>query len=262
MDRFKLSMILVIVGICSTVVVAVVDTGRELLLDFTKPNTIKTLAKWTDPEYLNLTEEGLGWDGNANESRDVTIETLKPTAVGWSWHPLSTLHVEAEVLPAGEFRFGKTSIAWPRTAGTLYARYSPDGRHWSTWQALSLRRPRTRDKPRLWFHGTLRVPRKVRQRYVEHLKKFAGTDHPIGVDEEAAVRWILDKEPAFFEHHLPFIGYVEFLWEKQIRGDQRLKQLKIHLSYGRSGKVRVPEGHDELAPWRFKAPQDRHHPVR
>ena len=41
---------------------------------------------------------------------------------------------------------------------------------------------------------------------------------------------------------------------KQFRGDQRLKQLKIHLSYSRGGRSRIPEGHDDRSPWRFKAP--------
>ena len=103
MKRSRLPFFMLITGMCSPVLFAVVDSGQDVVLDFTKANTIKTLAKWTDSEYLNLTAEGLGWDGNANGYRDVTIETLKPTAVGWSWQPLTTLHVEAEVLPAGEF---------------------------------------------------------------------------------------------------------------------------------------------------------------
>ena len=262
MNRFRLAIILLFVGTCASVVLGFVGGGREVLLDFTQADKITPVAKWSDSEYLTLTREGLGWDGKPNESRDVTIETLKPTPVGWSWHPVTTVHIEAEALPAGSFRFGKTSIGWPSTAGTLYARYSPDGRHWSTWQALSLRQPRNRDKPRLWFHGTLRVPKKVRQRYIRYLKDFAGTKRPTTVDEEAAVRWILDKEPTFFEQNLPFIGYVEFLWEKQIRGDQRLKQLKIHLSYSRGGFARVPDGHDGLDRWRFKAPKEQHAPAR
>jgi len=262
MNRFRLSVILLFVGICTYSARAVVDDGREVLLDFTQSDKIRTVATWSDSKYLTLTAEGLGWDGKPNESRDVTIETLKPTAVGWSWHPATAVHIEAEAVPAGSFRFGKTSIGWPSTAGTLYARYSSDGKQWSTWQALNLRKPRNREKPRLRFHGTLQVPGKARQRYTRYLKEFAGTERPMGVDEEAAVRWILDKEPTFFEHNLPFIGYVEFLWEKRIRGDQRLKQLRIHLSYSRGGRARIPEGHDLDTRWRLKAPQEQHEPAR
>ena len=90
-------MILVFVGMCASVVLAVVSIEREVLLDFTQPDKITRLARWSDTKYLTLTSDGLGWDGKANGSRDVTIETLKPTAVGWSWHPVTTLHVQAEV---------------------------------------------------------------------------------------------------------------------------------------------------------------------
>jgi hypothetical protein len=243
---------------------AQVMTSQEVVLDFTQQDAIATLAKWSDPQFLNVTPEGLGWDGGAKSSRDVTIETLQPIPVGWSWHPVTALHIEAESIPAGEFRFGENAITWPSTAGTLFARYSPDGEHWSTWQALSLREPRDKDQPRLWFQGTLRVPEQARLRYTEQLKQFAKTDRLLlgTIDQEAAVRWIVDQEPKFFEEHLPFIGYVEFLWEKQIRGNQRLRQLKITLQSGRGGFGETPAGHQQNDRWRFRAPAKQSPPAR
>jgi hypothetical protein len=231
---------------------AEVLSGREVLWDFTQPDKVVKLVRWTDTKYLRATAGGLGWDGRG--SRDVTIETSQPAAVGWSWHPVTTVNISAEILPAGEFSFGPNSLTFPVTAGVLYARYSPDGRHWSTWQALDLQEPRDRRKPRLFFAGTLRVPERARRQYAALLREFAGTDGPIAVDEEAAVAWVLKKEPSFFEKELPFIGYAEFLWETQIRGDQRVQQVKIHLGYSRSGHLDVPRGHDDVTPWRFQAP--------
>jgi len=233
---------------------AVVDVGQRVVLDFTQPDKIKQAARWTAECRIDSTRDGLGWDGPANAGCDVTIETVKPIAVGWSWHPVTTVNIETEVIPAGKFTFrGSGGVSFPSGASALYARYSPDGKHWSIWQALMAQVPRDKERPRLWIRGRLRVPHKARQHYTELLRKFSGTERPIGVDEEAAVRWILEKQPDFFEHELPFIGYVEFLYETFIRGNQRLKQLNINLSYGRGGKVSIPSGHRENVGWRFKA---------
>lgn len=236
----------------STPVLAVVDVGWQVVLDFTQPDKIKQMAHWTDEHYINSTRDGLGWDGKAREHRDVVIETVEPIAVGWSWHPVTTLNIATEVIPAGKFTFNG-GVAFPSTASTLYARYSPDGKHWSTWQALKAQVPRDKEHPRLWIQGTLRVPRKARQRYAKLLREFARTDRPISVDEEAAVRWILEKQPDFFKHELPFIGYVEFLYETSIQGNQRLKRLNINLSYHGS-RMSLPPGHRVNSRWRFKVP--------
>jgi hypothetical protein len=233
---------------------ATVESGREVLWDFTQADKVVKLVRWTDTKYPKATADGLGWNGRATESRNVTIESRQPVAVGWSWHPVTTVSVYAEIVPAGEFSFGPNSITFPVTAGVLYARYSPDGRHWSTWQALDLQEPQDHRKPRLFFAGTLRVPERARQHYAALVQEFAGTDRIVAVDEEAAVAWVLKKNRAFFEKELPFIGYTEFLWETQIRGDQRLRQVKIHLGYSRSGHLDVPRGHDDVTPWRFQAP--------
>jgi hypothetical protein len=230
------------------------ESGREVLWDFTQADKVVKQVRWTDTKYLKVAADGLGWNGRAKESRNVTIESRQPVAVGWSWHPVTTVSVYAEILPAGEFSFGPNSITFPVTAGVLYARYSPDGQHWSTWQALDLQVPHDHQKPRLFFAGTLRVPERARQRYAALLQDFADTDRPVDVDEEAAVVWVLRKKPDFFENELPFIGYVEFLWETQIRGDQRVQQVKIHLGYSRSGHLEVPRGHDDVTAWRFQAP--------
>jgi len=57
------------------------------------------------------------------------------------------------------------------------------------------------------------------------------------MNEEAAVQWIPEKQLYFFEHELPFTGYVEFLYETFIQGNQRLKRLNIKLSYWRGGSA-------------------------
>jgi len=237
----------------STPVLAIGRFSQQVVLDFTQPDKIKQIAGWTAECHIDCTRNGLGWDGPANAGCDVTIETVEPIAVGWSWQTVTTVNIDTEVIPAGKFTFKESGgVAFPSAASTLYARYSPDGKHWSIWQTLIAQVPRDKEHPRLWIQGTLRVPRKARQRYAKLLREFAGTDRPTSVDEEAAVRWILEKQPDFFKHELPFIGYVEFLYETFIRGNQRLKRLNINLNYLRGGMYRIPPGHRENDRWRFK----------
>jgi hypothetical protein len=105
------------------------------------------------------------------------------------------------------------------------------------------------------FHqGTLRVPYSIRERYEARLKEFSGSGRATSVDEEAAVTWILAMQPNFLDKELPFIGYVDFLWETQIRGHQRVQRLNIGLSYMRSGHVSPPPGSNDRDRWRFKVP--------
>lgn len=237
---------------------------QDIVWDFTKPDEVTKLVRWTDEPHLGVTAEGLGWNGKAYEVRDITISSIQQQAVGWSWHAVTTVSVSAEVVPAGDFSFGENAVTFPSTTGTLYARYSPDTRHWSSWQALDARVPTNKQSPRLFLAGTVRVPERVRQPYKALLAEYAAAHQAprladslplVGVDEEAAVGWILAKHPDYFAQQLPLIGYIEFLWETQIRGDQRLRQLRIGLLYVRSGLIHGPAGRDEKTHWRFKDTQ-------
>jgi hypothetical protein len=233
---------------------ATVETLQQVVWDFTQPEAVQKLARWTTPEHIGATPRGLGWDGEANASYDVTVSSRTPVAVGWSWHPVTAVTVQAEVVPPGQFTFGTNSTTFPSTAGQLYARFSADGRHWSTWQALELQVPRDKAKPQLFFAGTLRVPQHARKNYEARLREFAGTDRPTGVDEDKVAEWLLAKDPKFFERETPYVGYVEFLWETQVKGDQRVRKLEFNLGYGRSGKIQTPPGANDSGPWKFRAP--------
>jgi hypothetical protein len=75
-------------------------------------------------------------------------------------------------------------------------------------------------------------------------------------DEEAAVKWILQRDPKFFEKSLPFIGYLQFRLENPPAGAERVE---IELRYGGGGIFTLPrdQGTDPMknrnGPWRFKA---------
>jgi hypothetical protein len=233
---------------------AEVDRSQVLDLDFTKPEQIRTLVAWTRSDQLNVTTAGLGLNGDANAHQNIGIWTVKPMAVGWWWHPLTSLQIEAEVFPPGKFQFTDIhNFTWPITAGDLYVRYSADASHWSTWQALERFPPTSTNRPQLRFRGTVSVPELERQSYNQWLHRFAASlGARFVLDEGAAANWIQKQVPSFFSTQKPFIGYLDFLWEREIGAGERLKQLRINVSYGRGGKMAVPKGDIEKGYWRFK----------
>jgi hypothetical protein len=90
------------------------------------------------------------------------------------------------------------------------------------------------------------------------VQDYAKQDVPWKSDEEAAVRWILGKQPDFFAKHLPFIGYVQLRYELGFWGGQRIGSLKADISWGVGGMHSAPRdaGADrpgEMSAWRFKA---------
>ena len=83
-------------------------------------------------------------------------------------------------------------------------------------------------------------------------------DVPWRNDEEAAVKWILEKQPDFFEKQIPFIGYVEFMHEAPLYGGQRIRSLEASVFYGMGGLHSPPKDkndkrYTEFGPWNFKA---------
>jgi hypothetical protein len=135
---------------------AVMSGQQSVVLDFTKPGEISAKVQWSDPEYIEATSDGLGWDPTGQTrlprsewhrlSRDVWVETTELIAVGWSWRPVSAVRVRAERVPSGEFTFGDNSITY--ASGQLFARYSPDAVHWSTWHVLPVQAPKDKSNPR------------------------------------------------------------------------------------------------------------------
>ena len=219
---------------------------KEVVLDFTKPDEIKKSAKWSPVDKLSLFPDGLGWEGPENHSRDMWIESV-PVAVGWSWRPTRTVSVKGEVLP----------VKIVSRAGQLYARYSPDMKNWSSWQCLQRRASQSKQYPDPWFSCMLRVPYRESKPYRELLRQYWRLDVPWSSDEEAAVRWILQSDPQFFENCMPFIGYVQFLFEISLRGGQKIEKIEFELNYGAGGRASIPRDKSiqkkHRGPWRFKA---------
>jgi len=131
----------------------------------------------------------------------------------------------------------------------VFARYSPDCKHWSSWQVL----PRDDKETRTGvFKGDLSVPNREYQKYRHYFDKYCDEEHESSPDQEAVVRWILQREPTFFGHTLPFIGYIEFLFEGSMLGPWRMKRFEAEVVWEVSGFA-APSS-DLKTRWRFKAP--------
>src|SRR3989442_1671316 len=83
---------------------------------------------------------------------------------------------------------------------------SLDFKHWSSWQVLQRDEKKTKVGV---FTVELAIPEREYQRYWGYIEQYQKLDVPWTSDEEAAVDWILKKEPDFFDHSLPFIGYIQ-----------------------------------------------------
>lgn len=230
----------------------------QLSIDFTKQEDATTKAEWSRPDKLAITAQGLGWDAQAAEFiSDGWIQT-KPLAVGLSWRTASSVSMRVTIEPTPKpilLNSGQSSTPY---VGQVYARFSPDSKHWSTWQAMNSTHPIPKEATGRLFTGTLSVPERERHEYSDLMEAYSKLDVPWTDDEEAIVKWILARDAKFFERALPFIGYVEFLFEAPFYGGQRVTALKADVSYGISGLHRSAKDPNAARsrdiPWRFKAP--------
>jgi hypothetical protein len=239
---------------------AAISHLKTLEIDFTDAADAKAKSTWSEPEKLTLSTNGLGWDGEAASSRDGWIQS-DSLALGLSWRPPYAVSVRVSVYPKPtEFVRNSGQKSTPY-AGDVYIRYSPDHLHWSTWQVLQTSEPQSdteKQNPGRHFSGTVRVPYSERAEYGKLISEYSTLDVPWKSDEDAAVRWILEKEPGFFAKHLPFIGYVQFRYEARFYGGQRIRSFKADVSYGMGGLHLAPKDKDaqkqrDSKPWSFKA---------
>jgi hypothetical protein len=230
---------------------ATIESHSHLLLDLTRPEAAKAKARWSDPDKVTVTPDGLGWGTTADPGhRDVWLETTEPLALGLSWRPTIAASLRVTVRNPGD-------------NGQLYACFSSDGKHWTTWQPLE---PApmppgvagTPKEPSQTFRGTLRVPYKARERYSQLLHDYSRRDDvPWASDEEALVKDLVKRDPAFFERQTPFIGFVRLLYECQMPGGRPLRGLEVEASWGVGGAQAAPKdpaaARGRSGPWRFRA---------
>jgi hypothetical protein len=235
---------------------------KQINIDFTSPRDAETKATWSEPDQIMVSRDGLGWDGDAAVLRDGWIQT-KPLALGFSWRPAFGMSVRVAIQPPPhEFALNNGQKTTPY-AGDVYVRYSPDLKHWSSWQSLQRAEPQSieeKKKPGRHYSGTVSVPYRERTEYGKLIADYSRLDVPWKSDEEAAVKWILDRDPEFFSKRIPFIGYVEFLFEAGFYGGQRIQSFKAEIGYGIGGEALLPRddavSKNRDVPWRYKDVND------
>ncbi len=249
---------------------ASIISNHRLEIDFTRADEASVKAAWS--ETVSPGPGGLGWDAEPAALRSAWMQT-KPLAVGLWWRPGPSVGVRVEISPAPTpitLAGGQTYTPW---GGRVFARYSADRRHWSNWQALERRQPEppvtagavaaaglasaTPTPTRtLGYTGTLGVPQRERQAYLRHLETYSTLDVPWASDEEALCQWIEAEDPEFFARCIPFVGYVEFLFENDFHGSQRMTSFQANVGFGISGASAIPRDPadkriNDNSPWRF-----------
>ncbi|MBE2286133.1 MAG: hypothetical protein IAE77_21940 [Prosthecobacter sp.] len=237
-----------------------IQGGDSKIIDFTKSSKEDPRFTFEPAEKLDLTTQGLGRSGAPTSLVDGSFTTT-PIAVGLAWRPLRQLTLRAIISPPPqpyEYGDGQKGKPW---RGQLFVRYSPDKKHWSTWQALEIvAAPKEGDKG-TQFRVSLWIPEIERRTYDAFYDEYRKLDVAWASDEEAMVKWILEKQPDFFSKHLPFIGYVQFHFEAPFHGGQRLKSFEYSSTWGMSGLATIPKDpiarkHSE-GPWRFDATKEK-----
>lgn len=266
MKGLRITVVMILLALFVSSVPASIAMDTIFAIDFTNSDDATTKATWSEPNKLMVTSKGLGWDGEAASLRDGWIQTI-PFAIGFSWRPTSAALIYVSIMPEPSeivLSDGQKMIPY---AGAVYVRYSPDAKHWSTWQVLQIDLPQSvtgKQHAGRNYHGLISVPESEQADYKKLIDEYASLDVPWKSDEDAAVRWILQRQPDFFANHLPFLGYIEFRYEGAFFGGQRITLFKADISYGMSGFWSEPKDKDAYKdrgsrPWSFKADDIEQH---
>jgi len=235
---------------------AAMGLTTHLTIDFTNSTDAQEKATWSPADRVGITANGLGWNVRHTDSVIPWVET-KPVALGLSWRSTSCADVTVKVhlVPMGMDK----EMLRPEV-GDVFIRYSPDTKNWSSWQALRQQEKDNKTSDNylgIVFKGEVAVPQRERMEYGHLLSEYSTLDVPWNCDQEAAVKWILAKDPDFFKTHLPFVGYVEFLFEFPFYDEGRLTKFEAEMGMLLPGTYVSPKDpnamKDRDVPWRYKA---------
>ncbi|GEM_PF-680700 len=237
---------------------AEIDEFKQINIDLTDKADAEAKATWSEPDKITISPAGLGWDGEGDASRDGWIQT-KPIALGLSWRPTQGIYTRVSIHPLPQEVALANGQKWIPDSGALYVRYSPDLKHWSSWQVLQRSEPQStaeKKNPGRHFSGEIRVPYRDQDEYRRLVSDYSRMDVPWKSDEEAAVKWIVARDPEFFAKQIPFIGYAQLMFEGAFRGGLRIQSFKADIFYGMSG-LHVPPKDESVyqtrdVPWRYE----------
>lgn len=235
---------------------------EQLYIDFARPTSAPLQAQWSGvtPSYLkgqpNFADETPGESGECLELTGkglspppkspcdaYWIRTL-PKALGSSWRPTRTvsstltLHFTSDE----DTKVGESADA--KGNARAFIRYSPDLVHWSSWQAMTRKPGDENDSSENTvqeFVAQTVTPDVEWQPYGDLLREYALGDVPWASDEGAAVQWIVNNDPEFFSKQIPFIGYVEYLYESRLKRSDCVDSLSIDIAWSVGGLTTAPK---------------------
>jgi hypothetical protein len=119
----------------TTSVRAPIQDIKQVAIDFANEQDAKAKAEWPNSDTLTFNTTGLGRE-KASSNKDWIQR--KPFAVANSWRPPTGAIIEVKILPPpkAHYRFENGQEIWTSEGDDLYVRYSPDFKHWSSWQPL------------------------------------------------------------------------------------------------------------------------------
>lgn len=224
---------------------AVIWSGFGTNVVFTG-TTAQASATWS--ESLSQGVRGLSFPSNRLDS--AWIQTF-PIPVGLAWRPPT----EADVAVAIEGAFTDAFVKEDRSM-YAYIRYGCDRRNWSTWipmahttgalhsESTLAQLHRDDDRRQKTFSATLRIPSEVGKSYWEGMDAWRKTDPAWADDQDAYSRWLLSRNPAFFERTFPFLGYIQIRFENPsgFHGVTNIKSIRIRGSWVVGGLHSPPKG--------------------
>lgn len=227
--------------------------GQDVTYDFTRPDLVKDRMEYSDHDRLGLSPKGLGWEGDENHIvSDAWFQTTEPIALGYAWTPTSGVTIHAHI----DVDFAHIGVY---SLGTLYVRYSPDAKNWSSWQVLEGSSRPDKSKRTHDYEGQIVIPQRVRKSYYALLQTFYKANPKMVGDEEEAVRWIVKNDPHYFEKTIPFVGYIQFLFESSLLGGQHIKSMHnlviwtlpgLHMA---SQRELQQDPKKPVLPWQYRA---------
>jgi len=265
----KLYHVVILLLILNVACHAVIMSSQQFTIDFSDPNAVReNVFNWIPPDQVQQTGKGFVFQNpSPATSVDFALTTI-PYAIGLSWRPTAAVRLGVELSPVGdqiEYSGGTMQPSYYR----VFVRYSPDLKNWSSWCAMQDAYVDWEARKQAGKHQydiQLQIPQTERTEYTDYLYQYMRMDVPWSSDEEAMVKWILTKDPDFFENHIPFIGYVQFLCESGMRANQPLSRMNISINWGVGGLHSTPKDESVYQnrnniPWRYKAPDATFSPV-
>ena len=221
----------------------VVESNISLILK----NKNSILVHYTDRELSDSVDRPQ-WDISKFDygMHPYSLQTTRPYPVALTYHPLYSVGITATVQPTNTL-----STPFP-SEGHVYVRYGIDTQHWSTWIPL----PRSQDKEGpIRFGLSLEVPTIQRKSFMDYQRQFSQLNTPPTYQVGDTLDWIQEQDPQFLENNIPFIGYLQFLYETDETGADEIDRIDITIMRAYGGMIPYPPSEKaNHGPWKYIVP--------